>query len=191
MRVMWYVLLAASMAGEANAGVFEEVRFGMTVHNICVTDCENANKEDGPNLNVELDFASPGPLKALGSPHPYAMASLNTQGKTSFAATGLVWELRLGKAWRLETSFGYAVHNGELDFPFPQGDPRNNPVSAENVFLGSRDLLRTSLVVGRDLDERAGVEVVYEHYSHGQILGEGRNQGMDMLGLRLRFDLGE
>jgi hypothetical protein len=40
-----------------------------------------------------------------------------------------------------------------LTFPYPQGDPRNDPVSASTVFFGSRDLFRTSLALNRDGDK--------------------------------------
>jgi lipid A 3-O-deacylase len=192
MRVVWcgFLGLAAS-AGAAQAAGVESLRVGVTAHNICLSDCDNANKERGPNINGEVSFDSPGFLKPVFSPKPYVMASVNTAGKTSFAATGLEWQVKLGENWSVETGVGYAVHNGEIDFPFPQGDPRNNAVSAENVFFGSRDLFRSSLVVGRMMGEQWGLEAVYEHYSHGQILGKGRNQGIDMLGVRVRYWPGE
>jgi lipid A 3-O-deacylase len=177
-------------AGFAHAAPVESVRLGVMAHNICVTDCDNSNKERGPNLNAQIDFSSPGFLKPVGAPRPYVMASVNLSGKTNFAAAGLEWTVQLGDDWTVQPGVGYAMHDGELDFPFPQGDPRNDPISADNVFLGSRDLFRSSLAIGRDLGEHWGAEVVYEHYSHGQILDEGRNQGMDMLGVRLRYQFG-
>lgn len=42
----------------ANAGV-SEVRGGLMVHNIRVSDPKNADKEDGPNLELEILFDSP------------------------------------------------------------------------------------------------------------------------------------
>jgi lipid A 3-O-deacylase len=32
--------------------------------------------------------------------------------------------------------------------------------------------------------------LIYEHLSHGQILGNGRNQGLDTLGLRVAYRFG-
>lgn len=51
--------------------------------------------------------------------------------------------------------------------------------------LGSRDLFRTGLAVDRKLNDRWAVGVEWTHFSHGQILGQGRNQGLDATGLRL------
>jgi lipid A 3-O-deacylase len=52
------------------------------------------------------------------------------------------------------------------------------------VLLGSRDLFRTSLALTWDLSESFAVQGIYEHLSHGQILGSGRNQGLDEIGVR-------
>ena len=175
----------------ASAQILDEVRLGVTAHNICVANCDNANKEDGPNISAEIQFSSPALLRLIFSPKPYIMASANTAGKTSFAGGGLNWQWTFAEGWAIEPGLGYVIHDGDnLNFPFPQGDPRNDPVSAENLFLGSRDLFRTSLALNRDFGERWGVQLMYEHLSHGQILGNGRNQGIDNAGVRLRYRFG-
>ncbi len=183
-------ILAALGAPLAQAGVIDAVRGGVTVHNACITDCDNANKEDGPNLVGEITFVSPQIMRHVGSPKPYVSVSANTAGKTNFVAAGIAWDLRFADKWHFEPGFGYAAHDGELNLPFPQGDQRNTPFTKENVLLGSRDLFRTSFVLGRDIGDQWGVEGLWEHYSHGQILGEGRNQGMDNLGVRVRYRFG-
>ncbi|MEQ9505037.1 MAG: acyloxyacyl hydrolase [Hyphomonas sp.] len=182
--------LAALPALAAQAGPVDEIRVGVTQHNICVLDCDNANKEDGPNISGEIVFKSPDLLDIIWSPRPYVMGSVNTAGDTSFGGAGLHWNWNFASGWSLEPGVGYVIHDGELDFPFPQGDPRNDPISARKVYFGSRDLFRTSLSLNRDLSEKWGAQVMYEHLSHGQILGSGRNQGIDNIGVRLiyRFD---
>ena len=175
----------------ASAQSIEEARLGMTAHNICVFGCDNANKEDGPNINGEIVFVSPELLDVIGAPRPYIMGSYNTQGDTSFGGVGLHWNWDFLENWSFEPGFGYVVHDGELNFPFPQGDPRNDPVSASTVYLGSRDLFRTTLSINRDLAGPWGVQVMYEHLSHGQIIGNGRNQGLDNIGMRVTYAFGE
>lgn len=178
--------LAATALPAANAQLIEEVRVGVLQHNICVSDCKNANKEDGPTIEGELVFASPDFLGIIWSPRPYAIVSVNVSGDTSYAGVGLVWNWNFADGWSLEPGLGYVVHDGEyLNAPFPNGDPRNDPIAAENVFLGSEDLFRTSLALNRDFGENWGAQLIYEHLSHGQILGEGRNQGMDSIGARI------
>lgn len=45
-------------------------------------------------------------------------------------------------------------------------------------------------VAGCACSDRAAMQLYWEHMSHGQILDEGRNQGLDYVGLRFlyRFD---
>jgi lipid A 3-O-deacylase len=176
----------AGLAPIAQAKVIEEVRLGVLDHNICVTDCKNADKEDGPNISGEVVFTSPDFLDLVWSPRPYVIASINTAGDTSYGGVGLHWNWNFAEGWSLEPGLGYVIHDNELlDSPFPQGDPRNLPFDATNAYLGSEDLFRTSLALNRNIGDDWAVQVLFEHLSHGQILGDGRNQGMDNLGVRI------
>jgi lipid A 3-O-deacylase len=190
-RAALLIASAAALSASASAQAVDEVRLGVMAHNVCVLDCDNADKEDGPNISGVIVFSSPDFLNLVWSPRPYVVGSVNTAGDTSFGGAGLHWNWDFAEGWSLEPGFGYAVHDGELDFPFPQGDPRNNPISESKVFLGSRDLFRTSLSLNRDLAGPWGVQLMYEHLSHGQILGNGRNQGLDNIGVRVRYTFGE
>ena len=190
-RAALLIASAAALSASASAQAVDEVRLGVMAHNVCVLDCDNADKEGGPNINGEIVFNSPEFLTLIGSPRPYLVGSVNTAGDTSFGGAGLHWNWDFAEGWSLEPGVGYVVHDGELDFPFPQGDPRNNPISESKVFLGSRDLFRTSLSLNRDLAGPWGVQLMYEHLSHGQILGNGRNQGLDNIGVRVRYAFGE
>ena len=174
----------------ADAQLVEEVRAGVMRHNICVIDCKNANKEDGPTLEGEVVFASPDFLSIILGPRPYALASINVAGDTSYGAVGLMWNWDFAEGWSLEPSLGYAIHDGAVESPFPQGSPESNAFSQENVLYGSDDLFRTGLAVNRDFGERWGLQVQYEHLSHGQIIGNGRNQGVDSIGLRAYWRFG-
>jgi lipid A 3-O-deacylase len=171
-------------APAASAQIVDSVRLGVMEHNIRVIDPDNADKESGVNINGELRFASPAILDFLWSPHPFVMASVNTDGNTSFAGVGLEWDWEFADGWRLEPGLGYVVHDGDNESPFPQGSQESFEYSQRHVFLGSTDLFRTSLALTYDINERWGVQVLYEHLSHGQILGSGRNQGLDELGVR-------
>ncbi|WP_291198458.1 acyloxyacyl hydrolase [Hyphomonas sp.] len=190
-RLLALLALAAVPAATASAQLVEEVRVGLTQHNICVLDCDNAHKEQGPNVSGEIVFASPDVLDVIGSPRPYVMASVNLGGDTSFGSAGLHWNWDFADGWSFEPGIGYVIHDGELSFPFPQGDPRNDVISESKVFLGSRDLFRTSLALNRDLGDKWGAQLMFEHLSHGQILGKGRNQGIDNVGVRVIYRLGE
>lgn len=180
---------ALALTPTAQAGV-DEIHVGVMQHNICVIDCKNADKEDGPNIEVQVSFDSPSWLGWAGSPQPYIMASANTAGDTSFGGFGLEWRWEFADGWALEPGFGYVVHDGELRNPFPNGSPEAAAFAAENVQFGSRDLFRTSLGLTRDFEGPWEAQIFFSHLSHGQILGEGRNQGLDQAGIRLGYQFG-
>ncbi len=188
---IFLLALAASTALPASAQLIEEVRVGVLQHNICVSDCKNADKEDGPNIEGELVFASPGIFEFILQPRPYAVASINVAGNTSYIGGGLMWNWNFTEGWSLEPSLGYILHDGELESPFPQGDPRGGEFAKTHVLLGSEDLFRSALSLNKDFGENWGVQVHFEHLSHGQIIGNGRNQGLDSAGLRVYYRFGE
>jgi lipid A 3-O-deacylase len=175
---------------QAHAGV-SDVHVGVMQHNICVTNCKNADKEDGPNAEFEVSFDSPEFLSWAFSPKPYVMASINTAGDTSFGGVGLEWRWDFAPGWALEPGLGYVVHDGELENPHPNGSPEAAAFAETHVQYGSRDLFRTSLALTRDLPGPWEVQLMYEHLSHGQILGDGRNQGVDQIGVRLGYSFGD
>ncbi|NBC20077.1 MAG: hypothetical protein GVY06_03365 [Alphaproteobacteria bacterium] len=180
----------AALPATANAQLLEEARLGVFQHNICVIDCKNADKEDGPNLEGELVLASPQILEFALSPRPFIVGSVNTAGKTSYGGAGLAWQFGFAGDWHFEPALAYVIHDGAVESPFPQGDPRSDAFSQENVLFGSEDLFRTSFSLGRDFGDNWGGQLTYEHLSHGQILGDGRNQGIDNIGLRLFWRFG-
>ena len=182
--------IGALAAFASPAAAIESVHVGVLAHNIQVIDPKNAEKEDGPAVEVQVNFASPDFLGWAGSPQPYLLVSANVAGDTSFAGVGLEWRLRLGEHWAFTPGLGYVIHDGELENPYPIGSPENVAFARDHVLLGSRDLFRTSIGFERDFGERWSGQILFVHASHGQILGQGRNQGMDQLGLRLGYTFG-
>ena len=176
---------AALLTAPAAVAQIDSARLGVMDHNICLTDCKNADKESGANINGELRFASPGFLSWALSPHPYVMASINTDGNTSYGGVGLEWDFKFADRWHFENGVGYVIHDGAINNPFPSGTQAAVDYSSDHVLLGSKDLFRTSLALTYDVTETLAVQAIYEHLSHGQILGEGRNQGLDEFGIRL------
>ena len=178
---------AALMASAANAGVVEEVRLGVLQHNICVLDCDNADKEDGPDISGEIVFKSPDLLSWAFDPRPYLGVTANTAGNTSFYGGGLQWSFGITDNLSFEPGLGYFFHDGYNENPFVQRTPESTAFGEEHVFMGSDDLFRTSLALTYDFNEDWAAQLMYEHYSHGQILGNGRNQGMDNIGIRIAY----
>ena len=109
----------AFTAGTAQADIVSEARLGVMQENICVLDCDNADKEPGQNISAELLFASPDFLDLIWSPKPYVMGSLNTQGDTSFGG------------------FGKAIPRAMLS-------PRSMSCSARATFSGPRSASTTT-----------------------------------------------
>src|SRR5688572_1794204 len=131
--------LVLSVFGASRADAAEELRLGVVHHNMRTDHGEWADpKEDGPNVEAELVFKSPDLLEILGSPRPYAMVSVNTQGNTSFGAVGLYWRWEFADGWALEPGFGYAIHDGERDIPleFPDNSPEATEFEATHQLLG-------------------------------------------------------
>jgi len=112
------------------------------------------------------------------------MASVNTDGNTSYGGVGLEWDFEFAEGWHFEPGFGYVIHDGDINNPFANGTPESAAFADENVLLGSEDLFRTSIALSWDVSASFALQGIYEHLSHGQILGEGRNQGLDEIGVR-------
>ncbi|WP_018149010.1 acyloxyacyl hydrolase [Henriciella marina] len=190
-RLIALALGTTALAAPASAQFIEEARIGVMQHNVCISDCKNADKEDGPNIEGELVFAGPDIFRYIASPRPYIVASYNTAGNTNFGGFGLLWNWDFATGWSLEPSLGYVIHDGANESPFPQGDPRSDAFAQNNIYFGSDDLFRTGLALNRDIGENWGVQFQYEHLSHGQILGDGRNQGVDNIGVRGYWRFGQ
>ena len=199
--VLLSVLLSLPLSGAAQielSDIVAEARLNVLAFNPDIgINPENNGEEDGVNLQAEIVFQTPSFLKwkYLFSPEPFIVGSVNTSGDTNFGGFGLSWDVQLGRKdrWEFETNFAYIIHDGEIDIPFPDelGNPANQEFDDENILFGSRDLFRTTFAFNRHINDRWGVSFVYEHLSHGQILGSGRNQGSDSLGGRIYYRFGK
>ncbi len=183
-----FVTAAAAASGVAEASV-DQIKIGVAAHNVALFGEQNAKNEGGANVNVQVNLKSPGFLRWAGAPRPYLYGSANLEGATNFGGAGLAWRIPLGEKWALEPALGYVVHDGAIDLPYPAGSPENQQYSDDNVLFGSRDLFQTSLGISRKISAKVSAEFYYEHLSHGQILGEGRNQGLDNFGVRIGYGL--
>jgi len=179
--------IGAAVAAPAPAAALDEIKLGVIAHNICLSSCNNADKEDGPIVDLQLNFRSPGFLRVVGAPKPFVALSPNLSGDTSFASAGLEWRWEFVDGWALTPGLGVTAHDGETDNPFPNGTPQSTQFNRDHILHGSRTLFRTALGVERELGERWRVEAMVLHYSHGQILGSGRNQGTDQAGVRIGY----
>jgi lipid A 3-O-deacylase len=174
-----------------DAQALDKLHVGVMAHNICIQNCDSSGREEGPNVELQLGWESPPMLDFAFSPKPYVVASVNVAGDTSYVGAGLDWEWKVTEDWSIEPGVGYIVHDGETELPYPSGTPEAAAFTEEHVLLGSRDLFRLSINVTRDLPGPWEAQFQVVHISHGQILGSGRNQGLDQAGLRLVYEFGE
>jgi hypothetical protein len=153
--------------------------------------------EEGPQLAAGVIGRRLQSLERLGAPSPYALAALNTQGGTSYAAAGLSWRVGLGERLYLRPALGAAVHDGETDLPSPYA-PGLADVTRSQRFqrgqdeldLGSRVLVHLELALGWRANDQWAVEASWMHLSHGDLAGD-QNPGLSDLGVRLVYSFGE
>ena len=184
------LMAAASLfvAGNAEAKI-DELRLAY-VNNLQDDHGDIVDGKEGENVELEVVSSSPDFLNLIGSPRPYAMISGNVSDDgVNFGGVGLIWRWEFADGWAFEPSFGYIIHDGEIDNPFADGTPEAAAFSDEHQLLGSRDLFRTTFALEREFGDRFATQLYYEHMSHGQILDEGRNQGLDYVGLRFIYRL--
>lgn len=155
----------------AEDSILSEVRGGVYAHDI---DFWSFNREDGADINAELLFVSPDCLDILWAPRPHVGLTVNTDGNTSHAYTGLTWGYDIIGDFFVDGSLGLSVHNGHLD------TDNHNRKS-----LGSPVLFRVGAAVGYNLTEKVNLSLQFEHMSNAYLANE--NEGMDNVGLRLGY----
>ncbi len=188
------VIAAVVLAAAGPAAAFDrllgldELRLGVLEHDVAAFNEGSGDFEDGFNVAAEVVFKSPGPFRYILSPRPYGIFSWNSAGDTNFGGGGLNWTT---PAWRdrlfAEAGVGYVLHDGVVELPSDPANPDRIRLAATRVTFGSRDLFRTHFAAGVRVTPRLDAAFVVEHLSHGQILGDDSNQGLDNIGLRLSY----
>lgn len=184
--VRFLIALAAmaALAMPAQAQV-SEIRLGIVAHDVV------DHAEDGPQISAEILFNSPDFLSGIGAPRPYLYGSFSTQGYTNLIATGLDWSGYIAGPVKLNGSLGISYNDGVDDVvDLDPGDPERIRIAETRALLGSDWLFRSSVGMDVDLSENWTAGIYYEHFSHGQILGDGRNQALDEVGIRFGYRFG-
>ncbi len=184
-------VVAFTLFGYSASAQVEEVRIGVMDHDVNVTGNGAGGKEGGFNVTAEIVFASPEFLQKLWSPRPYVNLSLNTEGMTSFGGAGLAWQGNMGERFFGEFDFGLVYHDGITTLSPDPGDPERIRLDATRVILGSRLLFRSVASIGVHVNDDWDAALVFEHLSHGQILAQGRNEGLDNIGIRFSRKFGQ
>ena len=159
---------------DGNAGIWgiSEIRLGGLIHD---EGPFSRNKEEGPDVNVEMLFVSPEILDIVWSPRPHIGADINTQDDTSSYYLGLSWEWFLWRDLFAGFSFGGAYHDGETD--------RGNNLGKKE--LGCPVLFRESVEIGWLVAEHHSFSLMLDHISNAKICSE--NEGLENFGFRYGY----
>ena len=163
-------LIACTTATPAHAA---EIFGGLFVHDVD-TPLTKSGIEDGADLQIgfRADRLGPTPLQ------PYAYATLNSSGETSYGAIGL--SAKFGDSIYIRPGLGLALHSGSSD---EFEDPTNDEIE-----FGSRILFAPEVSVGARIAPRVSVEASWVHLSHAQLFSR-QNPGIDNFGVRLNLAL--
>ena len=167
-------VLALAMFASSPARA-QEVFAGAYVHGVDTPFTLETN-EGGVDLALGVRLDGIEALDFIGRPAPYAIASINTRGDTSFAGAGLSWTIGKGRFY-LRPAIGLVVHDGP--------ELRVDPATGIRTDLGSRVLFEPELGVGYRFSERFSAEASWMHVSQGRIFDSQQNPGIDMMGVRL------
>lgn len=165
-------VLAVALIACASPAAAQEAWVGVAAHGVD-TPFTFETGEGGADLRAGYRLPPQRALSVIGSPAPYVMAIVNTDGDTSLVAAGLNW--KLGDRFYVRPGIGIAVHDG------PSLRVRADGLRTD---LGSRVLFEPELAVGWQASPRIGVEASWVHVSHAQLFG-GQNPGLDIIGARL------
>ena len=170
--------LALAFAAIAVPASADEVFAGAYLHAVD-TPFTLPTGEGGADLELGYRFGRQDALKFIGKPAPYLIASVNTQGDTSFAGAGLSWKIGKGPVY-LRPGIGLVVQDG----------PRLRVgANGERTDLGSPVLFEPEIAVGTKLTDKVSLEASWVHISHARLFNAHQNPGIDMMGLRLAFAL--
>lgn len=164
-------ILALAAAAPAHAG---EVFGGLYAHAVD-TPLSLDSGEGGADIELGYRGAPIDALAEIGSPEPYAYASINTAGDTDFLAAGLAWKIDIGPVY-LRPGIGLSLNNGP--------ERRVDPITGNRTELGSAVLFAPEFGIGVELGGGASVEASWVHISGARLFNNEQNPGIDMIGVR-------
>lgn len=149
------------------------IRLGVLAHDVGGL-WSHSRAEGGIDFNAEIVFKKPSFKVWQGSVLPNLGVSVNSQGDTSKAYGGLLWEFLFDSGFFVNSGVGLAVHSGQLESD-----------DANKKQLGSRVLFRIPIEIGFTIFERHRLSVMFDHMSNAYVANP--NEGMDTIGVRYGF----
>lgn len=165
---------AAAIATPAQA---DEVFVGGYVHGVDTPFSLEVADQDGASFQLGYRF---DPVEGALDLEPYVIASLNTEGDSSFVGIGISRKFDIGPIY-LRPGVGLVLQD--------QSGVQLDPDTLRRKDLGSQVLFEPEIAIGADLSERVSIEASWVHLSHAQLFDSEQNPGVDMMGLRLNLKL--
>lgn len=192
-----FLMCAAACAAACGLGAAHaaEIRVGVNAHDLLGLDAGVHGKEE--SLGLTAGYVSDRLHESGWIPRLEIGGNLNLGGKTSFLYAGGLWRGHFGPGDRfyIEGSLGLAVHDGENEIPdlepglTAEEQRRRVFGNAHYIEYGSDVLFREALTLGYRFTDTVAADVYLEHFSHGNILASGSNEGADAVGLRFSYQL--
>jgi len=157
----------------SGAGILYGVRLGLLAHDVGGL-WSHSRAEGGADINAEIVFGKPSLRLLAGAILPNLGVSINSQGGTSKAYGGLLWEFLFDNGLFANSGVGLAIHNGQLESD-----------DANKKQLGSRLLFRVPIEFGFNIYERHRISILFDHISNAYLASP--NEGLDTLGVRYGF----
>lgn len=180
-----------SANAHAGDGWIDEARFGGAIIDIPTFTKQPYYEYNRAGANVEVLFSpvsinfldidsSSSFVQELLTPRPHLGATIALEeNTTSSIYAGLTWHHELTDLFFLETSFGGAVHNGEMK------NVKITPIISRRA-MGSPVLFRESIALGMKVTDNINALVQVSHMSHAGLAGDD-NAGQTDLAFKLGF----
>ena len=199
MRKIVISILAAAAAATAAPALAGEVIAGVYQHDVTflgnAVGLGAAGHEGGAQIHLgyrtdRLDWAPDW----MRGPRGHVFVAVNTDGDTNYVAAGLNWHIPItdDRRWYVQPGIGLAYQDGYDLFPdfsepgiSQEEFDRRVALRDERIEFGSHVLFQPELAVGYQIAPSTAVELSYVHLSNGQIFHQGKNEGLDEVGVRI------
>jgi hypothetical protein len=200
MKTAMFAAAAVAVLGFAAPALAGEVFVGGYKHDVTflgeAVGLGAAGREDGIDIHVGYRTDRLENLRWLGRPQVHAFVSINSENTSNFVATGFDWPIELGApgGFYLRPGFGLAYTDGKAGLP-PVNEPGISAAEIQRrlvlyntrIDFGSKVLFEPELALGYRFNDTWSGELSYTHLSNGQIFHQGKNQGLDDVGVRLVY----